>query len=84
MAEVEKDRIRAVKFVNSSLIAPPKRDVLAYLGIPIEPGKPAEEFKDFIIRKAETDVSMSPSWSSLTYVLMVHQFLDPVTGYRKV
>ena len=47
--------IKAVKFIVCYLIPPPKRDVLAFLGIPIAPGQPPEAAVP-IIRKAEVDV----------------------------
>ena len=36
---VENTGVKAVRFITSSLLSPPKRAVLAYLGIPLETGK---------------------------------------------
>ncbi|KAG8870850.1 hypothetical protein FRB97_009307 [Tulasnella sp. 331] len=47
--------IKAAKFANCSMIAPPKRDVLAALGIPLETGKPPEMLKKKLLRRAEAD-----------------------------
>lgn len=55
VAEHRKD-IKAVKFINCNLIAPPKRDVLATLGVRTEPGKPAERSSKVLPRRAESDV----------------------------
>lgn len=60
MAEHHKE-IKAVKFVNTAIIAPPKRDVLAFLGIPSEPGKPAEKAPKALLRRAETAVRLFSS-----------------------
>jgi primary-amine oxidase len=51
-----KTEIKAVKFITCSQLVPPKRAVLAYLGIPLSPGAKPEEPVP-IIRKAEADVS---------------------------
>ncbi|KAJ2933135.1 hypothetical protein H1R20_g3948, partial [Candolleomyces eurysporus] len=49
-----KTDIKAVRFFSSSLLPPPKRVVLAYLGIPLEPGAKPEEPTP-IVRRAEAD-----------------------------
>lgn len=50
-----KTPIKAVKFINCKVLPPPKRAVLAYLGIPIQPlDKPEEPVP--ITRKAESDL----------------------------
>ncbi|KAG9049364.1 hypothetical protein FS837_010578, partial [Tulasnella sp. UAMH 9824] len=51
----ERKDIKAVKFINSSIIAPLKRDVLAFLGIPVEPGVKSEPVNGPLARRAETD-----------------------------
>lgn len=52
-----KTEIKAIKFITSYLLPPPKRVVLAYLGIPLTPeGKPEEPVD--IVRRAEVDVSI--------------------------
>ena len=53
----EKTEIKAVRFITTCLLPPPKRDVLAYLGIPLETGKPAQPAPT-IVRKSETDVCL--------------------------
>ena len=53
---VEKTDVKAVRFITSSLVPPPKKAVLAYLGIPLETGA-APEPAPTIIRKSEVDVS---------------------------
>lgn len=48
--------VKAVRFITTALLPPPKRDVLAYLGIPLQTGeKPGTA--PTIVRKAEADVS---------------------------
>jgi primary-amine oxidase len=49
--------MKAVKFILCNLLPPPKKAVLAYLGIPLEPGAKPEEPVP-ITRKAEVDVSL--------------------------
>ncbi|KAG8895878.1 hypothetical protein FRC01_012154, partial [Tulasnella sp. 417] len=51
----ERKDIKAVKFINSNIIGPPKRDVLAFLGIPVEPGAKPEQVNGPLARRAETD-----------------------------
>ncbi|KAG8954280.1 hypothetical protein FRC04_000505 [Tulasnella sp. 424] len=51
----ERKDVRAVKFITSNIIAPPKRDVLAFLGIPVEPGAQPEQVNGHLARRAETD-----------------------------
>ncbi|KAI0065136.1 hypothetical protein BV25DRAFT_1880805 [Artomyces pyxidatus] len=49
-------KINAVRFITNYLLPPPKRVVLAHLGIPLTPGgKVSAEDKADIIRKAEVD-----------------------------
>ncbi|KAF8518115.1 copper amine oxidase [Hysterangium stoloniferum] len=50
----EHTEIKAIKFITCWTANPPKRDVLAYLGIPLATGEKPEVPKD-IIRKAELD-----------------------------
>ncbi|KAF8340462.1 copper amine oxidase [Cantharellus anzutake] len=48
--------VKSFKFISSGIIHPPKRDVLAWLGIPTAPGKePAAPRPASILRRAETD-----------------------------
>ncbi|RDB19304.1 Copper amine oxidase 1 [Hypsizygus marmoreus] len=46
--------IKAIKFITLYLLPAPKRDVLAFLGIPLSPGSKPEEPRP-IVRKAEAD-----------------------------
>jgi primary-amine oxidase len=48
--------IKAFRFIISYLLPPPKRHVLAYLGIPVKSGDEPEPPIP-IVRKAEVDVS---------------------------
>ncbi|KAF5383968.1 hypothetical protein D9757_006915 [Collybiopsis confluens] len=50
----ELESIKAIKFITAYLLPPPKRAVLAQLGIPLAPGEQVEAPVD-IIRKAEVD-----------------------------
>ncbi|THG96534.1 hypothetical protein EW026_g5317 [Hermanssonia centrifuga] len=50
----EKTDIKAVRFITSSLLPPPKKSVLAFLGIPLATGKEPEHTQT-IVRKAEVD-----------------------------
>ena len=50
--------IKAIRFITNYLLPPPKRAVLAYLGIPLATGKTVkDEDRVPIVRKAEVDVS---------------------------
>ncbi|KZT52940.1 hypothetical protein CALCODRAFT_557812 [Calocera cornea HHB12733] len=46
--------IKAVKFINTSLVPPPKRAVLAWLGIPLLTGTPPEPAPPSLDRTAES------------------------------
>ena len=48
--------IKAVKFITANIIPPPKKDVLAFLGIPLQTGEAPETVSGYV-RKAEVDVS---------------------------
>ena len=52
----EKTSIKAIRFITNYLLPPPKKDVLAYLGIPLSTNAVPGAVKD-IVRKAEVDVS---------------------------
>ena len=74
--------IKAIKFITCALLPPPKKAVLAYLGIPLSPGgKP--DIPVSIVRKAEVDVSQAinivQSASTNSDLLRV-KFLDVVGG----
>lgn len=51
----EKTNIKAVRFITNYLLPPPKKAVLAFLGIPLLTGEPPERPTE-IVRKAEVDV----------------------------
>lgn len=61
--------IKAIRFISIALLPAPKRDVLAYLGIPLKTGEKPEEKKE-IVRKAEVDVSSISSVTCLAFVLI--------------
>jgi len=50
--------VKAIRFLTNYLLPPPKRAVLAHLGIPLATGEPVkDEDRVPIVRKAEVDVS---------------------------
>ncbi|KAA1470912.1 peroxisomal copper amine oxidase [Dentipellis sp. KUC8613] len=51
----EKTSINAIRFITNYLLPPPKRDVLAYLGIPLATGEKPQEPQGLLIRKSEVD-----------------------------
>lgn len=61
--------IKAIRFISIALLPAPKRDVLAYLDIPLKTGEKPEEKKE-IVRKAEVDVSSISSITCLAFVLI--------------
>lgn len=52
--------VKAVKFATCCLLPPPKKAVLAFLGIPLAPGAKPEP-RVAITRKADVDVRASSS-----------------------
>jgi primary-amine oxidase len=52
----EKTAIKAVRFLTCYLLPPPKKDVLAFLGISLAPGEKPQSFSGTLVRKAEVDV----------------------------
>ena len=54
----EKLSIKALRFIVCNLLPPPKKQVLAYLGIPLAPGQGPEAHPRHLPRKAEIDVSI--------------------------
>lgn len=54
---MEHKDIKAIKFITCSTANPPKRDVLAYLGIPLVTGEKSEISTKRIIRRGDIDVS---------------------------
>ena len=57
----EKLSIKALRFIVCNLLPPPKRQVLAYLGIPLITGQKPEVHPGELPRKAEVDVSILPN-----------------------
>jgi len=57
--------VKAIKFVTAYLLPPPKRAVLAYLGIPLTPGGKPSTLTP-IVRKAEVDVRQTVFRTHLT------------------
>ncbi|KAI0338746.1 hypothetical protein BDW22DRAFT_1362449 [Trametopsis cervina] len=66
-----KTDIKAVRFITICLLPPPKRDVLAYLGIPLQTGDAPrnEADKPKIVRKAEVDFVDAVTGTSYNTVL---------------
>ncbi|KAF8150485.1 peroxisomal copper amine oxidase [Mycena galopus ATCC 62051] len=58
--------IKAIKFMTCYLLPPPKKAVLAFLGIPLAPGAQPEE-SILITRKAEVDVCIFIEPTSRSY-----------------
>lgn len=54
---MEHTAIKAIKFITCSIANPPKRDVLAFLGIPLATGAQPQSLQNPIVRKADIDVS---------------------------
>lgn len=53
----EKLSVKALRFIVCSLLPPPKKLVLAYLGIPLAVGQKPDPHPGKLPRKAEVDVS---------------------------
>lgn len=53
----EKLSVKALRFIVCSLLLPPKKQVLAYLGIPFAAGQEPDSHPGELPRKAEVDVS---------------------------
>jgi len=51
--------IKAIKFVTCATAMPPKRDVLAYLGIPLATGERPEVLQKELFKRGDVDVSTS-------------------------
>ena len=58
----EKTDMKAIRFITSYLLPPPKKAVLAFLGIPLQSGEKPEPGSE-IVRKAEVDVSGVADWA---------------------
>lgn len=54
----EKLSIKALKFIVCNLLPPPKKQVLAYLGIPLVTGQKSDAHPGELPRKAEVDVTI--------------------------
>ncbi|KAJ3753570.1 copper amine oxidase [Lentinula raphanica] len=67
----ELQSIKAVKFITTYLLPPPKRAVLAYLGIPLAPGEEPEAPTQ-ITRKAEVDFLDVLNGFSYNVILSLH------------
>lgn len=52
--------VKALRFIVCSLLPPPKKQVLAYLGIPLVAGQEPGPHPGELPRKAEVDVSTRP------------------------
>ena len=69
----EKLSIKALRFIVCNLLPPPKKQVLAYLGIPLLTGQKPDAHPGELPRKAEVDVGI---------VLEYHLFQDPRLTFR--
>lgn len=58
----EKLSVKALRFIVCNLLPPPKKQVLAYLGIPLVTGQKPDPHPGELPRKAEVDVSVSPKY----------------------
>ncbi|EIW52569.1 peroxisomal copper amine oxidase [Trametes versicolor FP-101664 SS1] len=67
----EKTEIKAVRFITSSLLPPPKKAVLAYLGIPLLSGEKPEPASE-IVRKAEADFVDAVTGAAYNIVVSLH------------
>lgn len=78
----EKLSIKALRFAVCSLLPPPKKQVLAYLGIPLVTGREPEVHPGELPRKAEVDVSTPSRVLSVprSAVDIYGQFIDLLTG----
>lgn len=86
--------IKAVRFITCTLVPPPKKAVLAALGIPLTPGgKP--EAPTPIVRKAESDVrnfnavSLCSNWPYVVLgcgqrVRYLHNIFDHTTTHHNL
>jgi hypothetical protein len=63
--------IKAIRFITNYLLPPPKRAVLAHLGIPLATGETVkDEDRVPIVRKAEVDVSLITLFSMLVETVL--------------
>lgn len=69
-SKAEFESIKAIKFITTYLLPPPKKAVLAYLGIPLAPGEKAEPPAK-IVRRAEVDVSTYQGLAGFDSILAV-------------
>lgn len=69
----EKLSIKALRFIVCNLLPPPKKQVLAYLGIPLVTGQGPEAHPGELPRKAEIDVSIPAKF---------YLFQDPRLTFR--
>ncbi|KAH9847764.1 peroxisomal copper amine oxidase [Lenzites betulinus] len=67
----EKTDVKAVRFITSSLLPPPKQAVLAYLGIPLLSGEKPEPATP-IVRKAEVDVTDRTISAAYNSIVTLH------------
>ena len=72
--------VKAIKFITCATANPPKRDVLAYLGIPLMTGELIQVSKTEPVRRADVDVSES-LYVFFHKLRQDNKFIDVVTGY---
>ncbi|KAJ6631458.1 copper amine oxidase [Mycena sp. CBHHK59/15] len=68
--------VKAIKFITCYLLPPPKKAVLAFLGIPLAPGTKPEPLS-LITRKAEADVSVMRTRRSYNAIVSLQE-----TGWK--
>ncbi|KAI0824402.1 peroxisomal copper amine oxidase [Trametes gibbosa] len=67
----EKTDVKAVRFITSSLLPPPKKTVLAYLGIPLLSGEKPEPATE-IVRKADVDFIDAVAGAAYNSIVSLH------------
>lgn len=79
-----KTSINAIRFITASLVPPPKRTVLAFLGIPLSTGAKPEAPPAEIIRKAEVDYLDVVTGDSYNSVLSLKDGFWEVDTFEKL
>ncbi|KAI0738234.1 peroxisomal copper amine oxidase [Daedaleopsis nitida] len=67
----EKTDIKAIRFITSYLLPPPKKAVLAFLGVPLQTGQKPESPVE-IVRKAEVDFIDVVAGDSYNAIVALH------------
>jgi hypothetical protein len=81
----EHTSVRAVRFITNYLLPPPKRAVLAHLGIPLATGEAVkDEDRIPIVRKAEVDVSRPPIYYNSLVDTALYVWTMPESAVRSI